>query len=186
MEVAERRLRLAHAKRHQLAGRVVDVDQEHTTGSAVLEPVVVAAIDLHELAVAIPAVTRLLDAFATLRTGLPNAVRNHPFAKRLGRDSNVVVLQKLLRSERRPEVRVALAHQTEDVLLVRLRNPIGCRSAAALVSQACRSVSFKRSQQPPNLTLASVETTRRLGLRHASLCEPREDRQVCPFLSCSG
>jgi hypothetical protein len=93
----------------------------------------VGAVNLHELAVAIPAVTRLLDAFALLRTGLPNAVGDHPFSKRLGSNPNVVVLLKLLRSERRAEVRVALAHETEDVLLVRLGNPIGRRSAAALV-----------------------------------------------------
>jgi len=66
------------------------------------------------------------------------------------------------------------------------RSPIGCRSAAALVSQACRSVSLKRPEQPPNLTLASVQTTRRLGLRHASLREPRDDRQCVHFSRTQG
>ena len=97
-----------------------------------------------------------------------------------------MVLQKLFPSERRTEVPVALTHKTDNVRLVRLRNPIGCRSAAALVSQACRSVSLKRSEQPPNLTLASVKTTRRLGLRHATLCQARDDRQCVHFSRTQG
>jgi hypothetical protein len=35
---------------------------------------------------------------------------------------------------------------------------------------------YKRSQQPANLTHASAKTARCLGLRHASLREPRDDR----------
>jgi hypothetical protein len=131
-------------------------------------------------------VTRLLDAFATLGTGLPNAVRDHPLAQRLGRDPDVVVLLELLHGEGRTEVPVALAHKTEDVRLVRLRDPIGCRSAAAFISQARSSVSFKRSQEPPNLPLASAEATCRLGLRHTSLREPCEDRQCVHFSRAQG
>ena len=93
----------------------------------------VGAVDLHELAVAVTTVTRQLDALASLCTGLPGAVFDHPLAQRLGRDPDVVVLLKLLCGERQAEVRVALAHQSHDVLLVRFGNAIGRRSAAALV-----------------------------------------------------
>ncbi len=83
MEVAECRLGLAHPERHELTGRIIDIDQEHTARSAVLEPVVVRAVDLHELAVAVATVTRLLDALLSLRTGLPDPVFGHPFSERL-------------------------------------------------------------------------------------------------------
>ena len=95
---------------------------------------VLAAVDLYELAGAIAAVTRLLDAFATLRPGFPNAIFDHPFAKRLRRDSDVVVLLQLLRGEPRAEVCVVRAHKSQSVLLVRLGDPIGCRPASAFVS----------------------------------------------------
>ena len=64
-KIAERRLGFTHLELHQLAGRIIDVDQEHALGSAVFEPVVLTAVDLHELAGAITTVARLLDAFAT-------------------------------------------------------------------------------------------------------------------------
>jgi len=148
--------------------------------------VVVRAVDLHELAVTIATVTRLLDAFTTLCAGLPDPGRNHPLTKRFGRDPDVVVLLKLLLGQRRDEVYVALAHKTDHVLLVRLGNAIGRRSATALIREARRAVSLKCPKQPPNLTLASVKTTRRLGLRHASLREPRDDRECVHFSRTQG
>ena len=107
MKVAEGRLRLAHPQRHELAGRIVDVDQEHAFRTTVFEPMVLAAVDLHELAGAITAVTRLLDALLALTARQPDAVVDHPLPERLGGDPDVVLLKKLLLRERRSKVRIA-------------------------------------------------------------------------------
>ncbi len=53
-------------------------------------------------------------------------------------------------------------------------------------SSPTRVVSLKRPKQPPNLTLASVKTTRRLGLRRASLREPRDDHERVHFSRTQG
>ena len=68
-------------------------------------------------------------------------------------NSDVVVLLEFLLGEGRAEVRVALAHKTDHVLLVRFRNPIRRGPAAALIREARTAVSFKRSEEPPALAL---------------------------------
>jgi len=125
------RFRVLEAATGRRIGRVIDVDREHTARSTVFQPVVIGAVDLREFPVAIATVTGLLDALLALTARQPDAVVDHPLPERLGRDPDVVVLQKLLRSERLTEVPVALTHKTEDMLLVRLGNPIGRRSADA-------------------------------------------------------
>lgn len=48
-QVVERRFRTHEAQLEQATRRVVDVDQQRATGPAVLEPLVVAAVDLDQL-----------------------------------------------------------------------------------------------------------------------------------------
>ena len=59
-EVVERGLALQEAQLHQPTGRVVDVDQERAAPTAVLEPGVLAPIDLYQLAEALAPVARLM------------------------------------------------------------------------------------------------------------------------------
>ena len=80
----------------------------------------------------------------------------------------------------------ACVERVDHLLLIRLGNAIGRRSAAALVREARGADFLKRSEEPPNLTLASVKTTRRLGLRHACVREPRDDRQCVHFSRAQG
>jgi|GEM_PF-2565686 len=65
-----------------------------------------AAVNLHELAGAIATVAGLLDALATLRPGLPNAVFDHPLSERLDRHPKAVQLEELLMRQRRTEIHV--------------------------------------------------------------------------------
>jgi hypothetical protein len=68
--------------------------------------VVVRAVDLHELAVAIATVTRLLDPLLALTARQPDTVVDHPLPERLGGDTNVVLFEKLFLRERRSKVRI--------------------------------------------------------------------------------
>ena len=58
-QVIERILRPGEAKMQQLAGRIVDEDEQDTFGTAVLEPPVMRAIDLNQFTEAVGPATRL-------------------------------------------------------------------------------------------------------------------------------
>jgi hypothetical protein len=90
----------------------------------VLKPVVVRAVDLHELAVAIATVTRLLDALPTLCTGLPDAVCDHPFAERLDRHPKAVHLEEFLVCQRRAEIRISRPDDAQGLLTQPLRQDV--------------------------------------------------------------
>jgi hypothetical protein len=64
---------------HQPAGRVVDKHQQSALRSAVLEPPMLAAIDLHQFANALAPRPWLVDAFALLAIA-PQSVGDHPLA----------------------------------------------------------------------------------------------------------
>src|SRR5207248_9747813 len=66
MEIRKSRLALDKLKMHQPARRVVDEHQQRALRAAVLEPPVLAAIELHQLANALAPMARLMDARAPL------------------------------------------------------------------------------------------------------------------------
>ena len=55
-----RPLAFDHLQMHQLAGRVVDIDQQSALRPATLKPPVLRAIDLDQLAATVPTVTGLV------------------------------------------------------------------------------------------------------------------------------
>ena len=69
--VGEGALALDHLDVHKLAGGIVDEDQERALRTAALEPPVLGAVDLDELAAAVTPVARLIRARALGRTVLP-------------------------------------------------------------------------------------------------------------------
>ncbi len=111
LEVREGRLRRHEVQLHEPARRVIDVDQQRARLGPVLEPSVVAAIDLDQLADARAAVPRLVDLGCSLATRLPQASLNHQPADRLLAERHAVKLTQLLASQRRAEVGVALPDQ---------------------------------------------------------------------------
>jgi hypothetical protein len=60
------RLALNKLEVHQPAGRIVDEDKQCALRAAVLEPPMLAAVDLHEFANALAAMARLVDALSPL------------------------------------------------------------------------------------------------------------------------
>src|SRR3546814_17358290 len=80
-----RSLALDHLQMHQLAGRIIDVNQQRALRPAILKPPVLRAIELDQLAAAVPAVTRLLGPGAASIAVLPRYFLDHPLAQRLVR-----------------------------------------------------------------------------------------------------
>ena len=61
MEVVERVLGAGKAQMKQLAGRIVDEDEQGAFGATVLEPPMVRAVDLHQLTQAVALPVRLMQ-----------------------------------------------------------------------------------------------------------------------------
>ena len=73
IHVGEGVLALDHPEVHQLAGRIVDEHQQRALRSAILEPPVLRAIDLDQLATTIAAVARLIGPWPTSPSVSPPA-----------------------------------------------------------------------------------------------------------------
>jgi hypothetical protein len=120
LQVGEGRFALDETEVHELAGRVVDEDEQRAARPAVLEPGVLAAVDLDQLAQAVPAVPGLVDVRAAVLARDPEAGRGHPAPDRLPAEPQVVGLGQLLGRERRAEVGVALADRGQRGLAHRV------------------------------------------------------------------
>ena len=78
MEIGEGRLALDELQVHQPAGRVVDEHQQGALGTPILEPPMLAAIDLHQFADAVTPVARLMNLLVPLLAVSPNPGLDHP------------------------------------------------------------------------------------------------------------
>jgi hypothetical protein len=78
MEISESRLALDKLRMRQPARRVVDEHQQRALRAAVLEPPVLTAVDLHQLADALAPMARLVDALPPLLAVSPNPGIDHP------------------------------------------------------------------------------------------------------------
>jgi hypothetical protein len=66
VKIGKGRLALDKLKMHQPAGRIVDEHEQGALWAAVLEPPMLAAIDLHQFADAFAPIARLVDTLAPL------------------------------------------------------------------------------------------------------------------------
>src|SRR5215208_713490 len=95
-EVVKGRLGRHEAQVHKTARRVVDEHQERALRAAVLEPPMLGAVDLHELADAVPAIARLVHGLEPLPPVAPETVSQHPLPDRLDPEMEAVPLGQLL------------------------------------------------------------------------------------------
>src|SRR4051794_210873 len=95
--------------------------QERARRAAVLEPPMLGAVDLHELADAVPAIARLVHGLEPLLAVAPEAVSQHPLPKRLAPEMEAVSLGQLLASEGRTEVGVVGLDQPQRLRSERRR-----------------------------------------------------------------
>lgn len=172
LEIGAGRLDRDEAGVHQAAGGVVDEGDQATARTASLEPVVGAAIDLHEFAPACPTFTGRMRALARPFGGLPQPCRDHPAAQGLDRVGVAVLRGQVLGRERGAEVGVALADQFDAACLLGGSDaPIrGARAATA--EQSPRSGVAVGAHQALDLTHGERQPRGGLALRQA----PGENR----------
>ena len=108
-EIVEGALALDELQMHQPARRIVDVDEEGALRSPGLEPPVFRAINLDQLAKAVPTVAGLMNLPCTLAPRGPKPGLDHPLAQRLLGEKYLVFLGELLRRKGRAKVVIALA-----------------------------------------------------------------------------
>src|SRR3546814_719880 len=131
VHVGKGALALDHLQMHQLAGRIIDVNQQRALRPAILKPPVLRAIELDQLAAAVPAVTRLIGPWAASIAVLPESFLDHPLAQRLVRNGDLVPLGQILDRQGRTEIMVVLADKAEN-LIAQLRFECTVARAAAL------------------------------------------------------
>ena len=120
----------------QLAGGVVDEDDERTVRPAPLEPVVGGAVDLNQLSPAGPARTALVDARRLTHLELPQPLGDHPLAQRLDGELVLMPFGQLLTSQSGPEIGIVGPDQIEDLPPDRVGDPIVGGLAPATGNQA--------------------------------------------------
>src|SRR3546814_8273748 len=98
---------------HQLAGRIIDVNQQRALRPAILKPPVLRAIELDQLAAAVPAVTRLIWPWAESIAVIPEYFLDHPIAQRLVRNGDLVPLGQILARQGWTEIMVVVAVKNE-------------------------------------------------------------------------
>jgi hypothetical protein len=133
---------------------------------------VLAAIDLDQLAVALAPRTGLVDALLAFGPGEPEPVLDHPLPQGLGRDPQVVVLGQLLGGEGRAEIVVALAHQPEHLVAPRRRIAPVAGLAAPLGDQSGRALGAVGLDQTVHLAAAEPEELCRGGAGQAAFDDP--------------
>src|SRR3954465_10646580 len=137
-EVVKGRLGWHEAQVHETARRVVDEHQERALRAAVLEPPMLGAVDLHEFANAVPAVTRLVHGLEPLPSVAPEAVSQHPLPDRLDPEMDAVSLSQLLAGECWTEVGVVGLDQSQRLRSERRRIAAVARLASARRDQRRR------------------------------------------------
>jgi hypothetical protein len=95
----------------------------------------------------------------------PEAVSNHPLAKRFARDRAAMQLSELLAGQRRPEVAIPLTHERQRQCANLARQSVVARPSASLGYQAGRAVLAQPAQQPQHL--APAQPDQPAGIRDA-------------------
>src|SRR3954451_21080848 len=135
---------------------------EHQKGAgraAVLEPAVLAAVDLDQLAHVFTAVARLVKALA-LGSPSPDPSLDHPDTQRLARDPQIVAVRELLGRQGWAEVRIVLAHQRHALAAQSIREAIVGGSAAPPICDRSRTAIPKAAPQAVDLTLTDPQQRR--------------------------
>ena len=156
LEVGERRLRGHEARLQDRARGVVDEDQQRAGRRAVLEPAMLRAVDLDELAEPLASKTGLMEA-APLGSREPQLGLDHPLPKRLPGHLQPVPLGERFGRERGTEVGVALADQDQRVVPPRGVDAVVGRPTARPVPDRGGALGPVPRQEPEQLTPAQTQ-----------------------------
>ena len=161
---------------------VVDVDQQRAARAAVLEPGVLAAVDLDELAETGAPLARRVAPPGPLCPEDPQARRTHPPPQRLDREHEGVLLGELLVGEGGAEVGVALADESQGAFARRGWQPPRARAPAPARHESRGAVLDEGAIEASHLALAEPQERRRPPARQAPLGEAGHDVQAIQFL----
>jgi hypothetical protein len=171
VKIGKGRLALDELKVHQPAGRIVDEDQQRALRPAILEPPMLAAVDLYQLADAFAPIAGLVNALQALFAIEPQPVRDHPLAHRLAAENCLVQFAQLLRRQGRAKIPIALANDRQRLgpQLLWLAPIAG--TTASLRDQACRTLGPVSLQKPKYLTPLKPQQSCRRRDRQAPLIQ---------------
>ena len=116
----------------------------------------IRAVDLDQLAKALPAQARLVECSALLARQ-PQTRILHPLAQGLARHCQPVTLRQLLGRQGRAEVGIAVPNERHGSLPDRRVDPVVRCPSTCLVPDRRRAVSPEPLQQPVNLSAAQVQ-----------------------------
>jgi hypothetical protein len=136
---------------HQLSAQDRNVTRR-ARRTAILEPGVLRAVDLHQFAQAIASPPRLTRRGQTMPTVLPQPVSDHPTAQGLAGHRTTVMLCQLLRRQGRAEVGIPLAHDRQRQSANISGEPMIAGFASVLGKQARGTVLLEATQQTKHLT----------------------------------
>ena len=159
-------------------GGVVDEGCQAALGPARLEPVVVAAVDLHQFAQTLPARSRWMHALGSPGLGLPQPRADHPASQGLGAVRKAVLACQVLARQLRAEVGVVLAHQAQRVLAHLCGNAPVAGYASPLRYQAAGTLLAQPSAQALDLPNRQVQLLRGLRLAQRLALHPLQHPQA--------
>ena len=113
MEIDKGRFTRAKLKVHQATGRVVDEHEQRALRATIPKPPVLAAVDLHQLADAVPPGTGLMDALSPLLPIAPQPSLDHPQPQCLTTKRDPMNLAQLLGRQSRAEIPIPLANNRQ-------------------------------------------------------------------------
>ena len=164
---------------HRLAGGVVDHHHQHHPRPAAFEPVVVAAVGLHQLAEAL-ATLPTLAMLVTLSLTLPEALRHQPLPQRPHGHRQLAV-GKLLAGEGGAKPQQLLPVGRDDLLTIARVNLAIRRPATQPVNHRRVAARLQPTLKPPNLTLRQPQQPPGLRLGPLLLQYQRHDLQPVPL-----
>ena len=157
-------------------------------GSSRYNTLMLAAVDLNELAKTGSPRTRLLDGLAQ-RPRYPQSGLSHPAAQRLAPHIQPVTLQKLLPGQCGAEVGVKFTNQGQHVLPKHMRKPVIARLAAFAGDDAVRALLTIAAHQELHLPIAQTQTIGRralggTGSRMRWICSYRSSSRLFMLMRC--
>ena len=145
---------------HQFAGRIIDIDEQSALRPAILEPPMLGAVDLDQLAPAVPAIARLVRTRAPRFAILPQTRLDHQPLQCLARDFDAMALDQILARQRWSKIRIMLTNDAKNTLTKRIAMPPIARSAALAGNETGSAIGSQAFQQPENLAALQAEYRR--------------------------
>ena len=172
------RLAPEEPRREHLPGGVIDEGDQAAFGCTTLEPVVVAAVNLHQLAATPPPRPGTVQPHSPPLLGFPQLLLAHPAAQCLHAVGKAMVSLQVLARQGRAEIAVVLAHQPHVTLAHLWHYAPVARRSPPLRNQPGASFLAQPPRQPLHLPLAHPQRRSRLPDLHPTRNHLAQHRQA--------